>query len=91
MAENHQRPINRSVRSLRIPALALGTPELVSIPDNEIVEVNDIGQALMKASQIIRESVVEREQGELATQEMGSGQANRRQKPAAPSRSSLHR
>src|SRR6266852_2058992 len=62
--------INRSVRSLRIPALALGTPELVSIPDNEIVEVNDIGQALMKASQIIRESVVEREQGELATQEM---------------------
>jgi signal transduction histidine kinase/CheY-like chemotaxis protein len=62
--------INRSVRSLRIPALALGTPELVSIPDNEIVEVNDIGQALMKASQIIRESVVEREQDELATQEI---------------------
>jgi len=42
----------------------------VSIPDNEIVEVNDIGQALMKASQIIRESVVEREQDELATQEI---------------------
>jgi signal transduction histidine kinase/CheY-like chemotaxis protein len=62
--------INRSIGSLRIPALALGTPELLSIPDNEIVEVNDIGQALMKASQIIRESVVEREQGELATQEM---------------------
>jgi signal transduction histidine kinase/CheY-like chemotaxis protein len=62
--------INRSVGSLRIPAMALGTPELLSIPDNEIVEVNDVGQALMKASQMIRESAVEREQGELATQEM---------------------
>jgi two-component system, sensor histidine kinase and response regulator len=62
--------INRSIGSLRIPALALGTPELLSIPDNEIVEVNDVGQALMKASQMIRESVAEREQGELATQEM---------------------
>jgi len=62
--------INRSIGSLRIPALALGTPEILSIPDNEIVEVNDVGQALMKASQMIRESVVERKQGELATQEM---------------------
>jgi two-component system sensor histidine kinase/response regulator len=62
--------INRSIGSLRIPALALGTPELLSIPDNEIVEVNDVGQALMKASQMIRERVVEREQGELATREM---------------------
>jgi two-component system, sensor histidine kinase and response regulator len=62
--------INRSIRSLHIPALALGTPELLSIPANEIVEVNDVGQALMKASQMIRERVVEREQGELATQEM---------------------
>ena len=62
--------INRSIGSLRIPALALGTPEILSIPDNEIVEVNDVGQALMKASQMIRESAAEREQGELATQEM---------------------
>jgi two-component system sensor histidine kinase/response regulator len=62
--------INRSIRSLHVPALALGTPELLSIPDNEIVEVNDVGQALMKASRMIRERVVEREQGELATQEI---------------------
>ena len=62
--------INRSIRSLHVPALALGTPELLSIPDNEIVEVNDVGQALMRASRMIRERVVEREQGELATQEM---------------------
>jgi len=62
--------INRSIRSLHVPALALGAPELLSIPDNEIVEVNDVGQALMKASRMIRECVVEREQGELATREM---------------------
>jgi signal transduction histidine kinase/CheY-like chemotaxis protein len=62
--------VDRSIRSLHVPALALGTPEVLSIPASEIVEVNDVGQALMKASQMIRERVVEREQGELATQEM---------------------
>jgi signal transduction histidine kinase/ActR/RegA family two-component response regulator len=62
--------INRSIRSLHVPALALGTPELLTIPDNEIVEVNDVGQALMQASRMIRERVMEREQGELATQEI---------------------
>jgi signal transduction histidine kinase/ActR/RegA family two-component response regulator len=62
--------ISRSIRSLHAPALALGTPELLSIPDNEIVEVDDVGHALMKASRMIRERVIERERGELATQEM---------------------
>jgi two-component system sensor histidine kinase/response regulator len=62
--------INRSIRSLHVPALALGTPELLTIPDSEIVEVNDVGQALMKASRMIRERVIEREQGELITQKM---------------------
>jgi two-component system, sensor histidine kinase and response regulator len=62
--------ISRSIRSLHAPALELGTPELLSIPDSEIVEVDDVGQALMKASRMIRERVIERERGELATQEM---------------------
>jgi signal transduction histidine kinase/CheY-like chemotaxis protein len=62
--------ISRSIRSLHVPALALGAPELLSMPDNEIVEVNDVSQALVKASQMIRERVIERERGELATQEM---------------------
>jgi signal transduction histidine kinase/CheY-like chemotaxis protein len=62
--------ISRSIRSLHIPALALGTPELLTIPDNEIVEVNDVGHALVKASHMIRERVVERERGERAIQEM---------------------
>jgi signal transduction histidine kinase/CheY-like chemotaxis protein len=62
--------ISRSIRSLHAPALALGTPGSSSISDNEIVEVNDVGQALMKASQMIRERAAEREQSELASQEM---------------------
>ena len=62
--------ITRSIRSLHAPALALGTPELLSIPQNEIVEVNDVGHALMKASLMIGERVIEREQGELATQQL---------------------
>ena len=62
--------ITRSIRSLHAPALALGTPELLSIPQNEIVEVNDVGHALMKASLMIGERAIEREQGELATQQL---------------------
>jgi hypothetical protein len=62
--------ITRSIRSLHAPALALGTPELLSIPDNEIVEVDDVVRALMKASRMIGERVLERERGELVTQEM---------------------
>jgi two-component system sensor histidine kinase/response regulator len=62
--------ISRSIRSLHAPALALGTPELLSIPKSEIVEVDDVGQALVKASRMIRERALERERGELVTQEM---------------------
>jgi two-component system sensor histidine kinase/response regulator len=62
--------IGRSLRSLQGPALALGTPELLSIPASEIVEVNDVGQALMKASRLIRERAFERERDELAAREM---------------------
>lgn len=62
--------ITRSIRSLHAPALALGMPELLSIPRNEIVEVDDVAQALKKASELIQRRVIEREQGELATQKM---------------------
>jgi signal transduction histidine kinase/ActR/RegA family two-component response regulator len=62
--------ITRSIRSLHAPALALGMPELLSIPHNEIAEVDDVAQALIKASEMIRERAIEREQGELATQKM---------------------
>ncbi len=70
MARTLSMRITRSIRSLHAPALALGTPELLSIPQNEIAEVNDVGHALMKASLMIGERAIEREQGELATQEL---------------------
>jgi len=62
--------ISRSIRSLHAPALALGTPRRLSIPPNEIAEVDDVAQALVKASELIQERATEREQGELATQNM---------------------
>jgi signal transduction histidine kinase/ActR/RegA family two-component response regulator len=62
--------INHSIRSLLAPALALGTSELLPISDSEIVEVNDVGQALMKASRMIRQRVTEREESELVTRDM---------------------
>ena len=43
---------------------------MLSIPQSEIAEVNDVGHALMKASLMIGERATEREQGELATQEL---------------------
>jgi signal transduction histidine kinase len=70
MARAMSMRITRSIRSLHAPALTLGTPELLSIPQSEIVEVNDVGHALMKASLMIGERATEREQGELATQEL---------------------
>jgi two-component system sensor histidine kinase/response regulator len=62
--------ISRSIRSLHTAALALGTPELLSIPVSEIVEVNDVSRTLMDVSRSIGERVVEREQGELAARAM---------------------
>jgi signal transduction histidine kinase/ActR/RegA family two-component response regulator len=62
--------IIRSIRSLHVAAHSLETNETLATPDNEIVEVNDVGQALMKASDMIRESAIEREKSELETRRM---------------------
>lgn len=70
MARTISMRITRSIRSLRAPALGLGMPELLTIPQNEIVEVDDVARALVTASELIRQRVIEREQGELATQKM---------------------
>ena len=70
MARSISMRITRSIRSLHAPALALGMPELLSIPHNKIAEVDDVAQALVRASEMIRERAIEREQGELATQKM---------------------
>jgi signal transduction histidine kinase/CheY-like chemotaxis protein len=62
--------IGRSIQSLHAPAHSLGTNGLLSIPDNEIVEVNEVGRALMKASRMISERAIEREKSELATRQI---------------------
>lgn len=62
--------ISRSIRSLHAPALSLGTPGQLSIAHSEIVEVDDVGRALVKASQMIRERAIEREQEHYARQTM---------------------
>jgi len=62
--------ITQSIRSLHAPALALGTSQRLSILHNEIVEVDDVAQALVKASELITEHATEREKGELAAQEL---------------------
>jgi len=57
--------IRRSIGTLHGPALALGPPRLLSVPTTGIVEVDEVGRALVKASQIIEERAIERDQAEL--------------------------
>ena len=62
--------ISRSIRSLSAPALALGSTGWSSIPTTEIVEVDEVGQALEKASQLIEERERERADRELETRKI---------------------
>jgi signal transduction histidine kinase len=58
--------IGRSIRALTTPALALGSSKTIDVPTVEIREVNELGQALAKASQLIKHR--ERERDEAAHQ-----------------------
>ena len=58
--------IGRSIRALTTPALALGSSKTINVPTVEIREVNELGQALTKASQLIQQR--ERERDEAAHQ-----------------------
>ena len=62
--------ISRSIRALTAPALSLGSPGPLSIPATEIMEVNEVGQALVKASQLIEKNAAERDRAELEVREM---------------------
>lgn len=62
--------ISRSIRSLGPPALALGSSAQTSIPTIEIVEIDEVGQALVRASYLIRERERERTQHEADTRNM---------------------
>ncbi len=53
--------IIRSLHSLSAPALALGSGHPISVPATEIAEVNELGQALLQASQLIEQQAQERD------------------------------
>jgi signal transduction histidine kinase len=56
--------IGRSIRAMTTPALALGSSKKIDVPRVEIREVNELGQALTKASQLITERERERDEAE---------------------------
>jgi signal transduction histidine kinase/CheY-like chemotaxis protein len=58
------RRISASIRALEAPALALGSQVPLPIPTGEIAEVNEVGAALLRASELIREREAERDRAE---------------------------
>ena len=62
--------IGRSIRALSTPALALGSSGPLSIPPSQIVEVDELGQALMKASRLIEQRAIERDAAEMRERSM---------------------
>jgi signal transduction histidine kinase len=64
------RRITRSIRALNAPALTLGSQETVEVPRLEISEVDELGRALVKASQLIEERSRQRDQAALNERRM---------------------
>ena len=62
--------IERSIGSLSTPARALGSGELPTVLPTPIVEVNQMGEALMNAARLITERAAESEKAELQIREM---------------------
>ncbi len=61
------RRISRSIRGLTVPALALGGPRPPAVAETEIVEANEVGEALVRASQLLQERAAERDRAERET------------------------
>jgi two-component sensor histidine kinase/PAS domain-containing protein len=62
--------IATAIRSLAEPTLALGTGAPVRIVNRDLQEVNDIGQALVNAAELINTRTVERDRAESAEREI---------------------
>lgn len=58
--------IAASIRTLRTPAAELGTGKLAAIPPLDLVETNELGQSLVRASQLLQQRTAERERAEKA-------------------------
>lgn len=66
--------ISRSIHELLTPAMALGYGVPIAIPALDLKEANDVAQALVKASQLLRERTVERDLAEKAERELRATQ-----------------
>lgn len=67
--------VERSIRGLVGPAIALGYGEPVTLPQLHLREAKDVGQALVQASSLLRERTAQRDQAEGA--ERALREANR--------------
>jgi signal transduction histidine kinase/ActR/RegA family two-component response regulator len=63
------RRISNSIEGLIAPALALGRGEPMSIGKLELAETREVGESLLKASQLIQQRVAEHERAEAARRE----------------------
>ncbi|MGA2962264.1 MAG: PAS domain S-box protein, partial [Candidatus Korobacteraceae bacterium] len=63
------RRIAGSIQDLIAPALALGRGESVAFGHLELAETNEVGESLVRASQLIQQRAMERERAEAARRE----------------------
>jgi signal transduction histidine kinase len=66
LARAISRRISRSIRSLTEPALALGTSRPLLVPPLAIEEAHELGQALVKARELIEQRAAERDQAQAS-------------------------
>jgi PAS domain S-box-containing protein len=66
------RQIAGSIRSLIAPASALGSGEPIEIGQLDLKETNEVGQSLVKASQLLQQRTAERERAEQASQQLAA-------------------
>lgn len=71
-AKNLSRRIGHSIRMMTGPALALGSSSKVDVPTVDIQEVNEIGRALRRASQLIEQRERERDEAECKREQAES-------------------
>jgi len=62
--------ITSPIRGLVAPAIALGRGGPVMVPDLALTEARDVGQALIKASQLLQERTAERNEAEKFAREI---------------------
>jgi signal transduction histidine kinase/DNA-binding response OmpR family regulator len=70
------RRIAGSIKGLIVPAVALGRGESVAIGNLELAETNQVGESLVKASQLVQQRLAERERADSASSAKSAFLAN---------------